>query len=470
MTFTTSYFPIFLLASICMYYLLAKSAKAQNILLIISALFFYGMGHPRYLLIWACISSIAFLAGLLSQRYQNYSKTITVLSVVSIVMVFLGLKYPLMISQAITSEKNSIAAYLSSWLPIGLSFYSFTTIGYVLDVKSKRIEACKNPITFYAYCGFFPQLLSGPISFADKQLPQFSELRTFDLQRTKSAIHIFLWGVFKKVVISGLLSKPIAYIFAQQEYQNSTTLFIGLVLYSIQIYADFSGYSDMAFALGKAYGIQIPNNFNMPYFANNIAEYWRRWHSSLSMWFSRYVYVPMGGNKKGISIQLLNLLTVFLLSGLWHGADWKFVLWGAINGLFFIIYILSTRLSIKTTFSTLSPVKNSIGISGMLLTFLAVSMARVYFRADSIESANSYLLNLFDNQQPFSLQSLIGWKEVLIASLFIGFEWWRRNGNEVLHLENKSPILQYSLYALVIGLIAISFLQAQTTEHIYFKF
>ncbi|HPI54245.1 MAG TPA: MBOAT family O-acyltransferase [Chitinophagaceae bacterium] len=467
MTFTSSTFLPLLAVSLCLYYVFARNKSIQNLLLIAASLVFYGYGHIHYLGILGGISLFTFCMGIFIQQVKH--KIVPIIGISVIVLFFVLIKYSGMFYDLFHFTQPSELSNLNLLLPVGLSFYSFTSIGYLADVYSKRIQACNNPLQFFAYSTFFPQLLSGPICFADKQLPQFNTNRKFNLENIKEAIPYLVWGLFKKVVIANTLQKPISYIFSTQSEANHTTLIIGLVIYSIQIYADFSGYSDMAYGIGRLFGIQLPINFNMPYFANNIADYWKKWHSSLSTWFGRYIYIPLGGNRVNLFIQVKNVLIIFLVSGLWHGADLKFVLWGLLNGLFYAAYLIQKEVSIKTKLASgLHFVKSNLIISGPLFTFILVCLFRVYFRADSIQNANEYLQHLFTNSTmaipPFGL------KYLLIASLFIGFEWLQRNQPYPLTNQFSTKSIQWAYYILAIGFITYGFQQPQTTEHIYFKF
>lgn len=468
MSFTSTYFLPFVAIILCIYYLAAKKVSVQNSIMLAASIFFYAYGHIHYFFIWAGLSVFTFLMGLTIERFKGTKLLSALAGVSSLVIFFLLIKYSKMFFElahvALPSQLNS----LQLLLPVGLSFYSFTSIGYLIDVYQQRISACKNPLQFFAYSSFFPQILSGPISFADIQLPQYATARKFNLDNFKTALPYFVWGMFKKVVISNMLSKPVAYIFAQHENQHSITLFIGLILYSIQIYADFSGYSDMAYAIGRFFGISIPINFKMPYFSSNIADYWRRWHSSLSKWLGRYIYVPLGGNKKSFSTTLRNIIIIFAISGLWHGADTKYVIWGLLNGLFFIIYLINEK-SKETSYSISNLVLNkALAPTGMVLTFLAVTFARVYFRSETVGDANNYLIDMFNNTG--NNFSIFGLQFLLYVALFMGFEWFQRNKKTALDFDTQKPIVQIGMYLAVVTFIIYFMQQPQTTEHIYFKF
>lgn len=467
MTFTSLAFLPLLAVSLCLYYVFARNKSIQNLILIAASLVFYGYGHIHYLGILGGISLFTFCLGIIIEHAKK--KIVPFIGISIIVLFFVLIKYSGMFYDLVHIPQPGELTNLNLLLPVGLSFYSFTSIGYLADIYSKRIQACKNPLQFFAYSTFFPQLLSGPICFADKQLPQFNTNRKFNLENIREAIPYLVWGLFKKVVIANTLQKPISYIFSTHSEASHITLIIGLIIYSIQIYADFSGYSDIAYGIGRLFGIALPLNFNMPYFANNIAEYWKKWHSSLSTWFGRYIYVPLGGNRVSLAKQIINVLIIFTISGLWHGADSKFVLWGLLNGLFYSIYLLQKNIALKTKLVIgVNFVRSNLLLSAPLITFILICLFRVYFRADSIQEANDYLVNLLRNDT--STLPVFGLKYLLIACSFMGFEWLQRNSPYPLTNRLSHNYMHWAYYLITIGFIIYGFQQPQTTEHIYFKF
>lgn len=469
MSFTSVAFLPFLLISLVAYYVYTQKASIQNLVLLVASLIFYGYGHVHYLAIWGGLSTFTFLGGLFIQHSVGKRWLKTCMSIVSIILFFLLIKYSKMISSLIGWHLSSTMDAFRILLPIGLSFYSFSCIGYLADIYNDRIVACKQPLTWFTYSSFFPQLLSGPISFADEQLPQFVNPRIFKLRDMLDALPYIIWGLFKKVVISSILMKPIAYIFAQHESLNGITLFMGLFFYSIQIYADFSGYSDMAYGISKMFGIELQLNFHMPYFSPNIKLYWRRWHASLSKWFGRYVFVPLGGSKGTLSFLIRNIMIVFAISGLWHGADMKFVLWGLLNGLFYVAFLVYEKYEFN--FSKFQPnlVMNGMNLPlGGIFTFLSIMLARVYFRSSSIDEANQYLLDMLNHHG--TNYTMYGLKLMLPIIAFISFEWLQRNQIYALEFKPRQAVLKYSTYIVVLACIGYMLQQPQTTEHIYFKF
>lgn len=469
MSFTSIYFPLFLIIVLLAYYLTAKNVKLQNLTILLSSIFFYAYGHMHYFYIWASISAFTYGAGLLIQHSTKFKYVVSFLGISAIIAFFLAIKYTGMFSELTNIQLSSAIGNLQLLLPVGLSFYSFTCIGYLADVYNKRIEACREPLQFFAYSSFFPQLLSGPISFADIQLPQFKQSRSFSLNNIKEAMPFIVWGLFKKVVIANTLIKPIAYIFSHSEDHHAITLIIGLLIYSIQVYADFSGYSDMAYGVARMFGIEIPLNFRMPYFSGNIAEYWRRWHSSLSKWLGRYIYVPLGGKKGSFMIHVRNIIIVFAISGLWHGANMKFVAWGLINAFFYIVFLVQEKqVSVSPSLQPGFTYNKFLVPTGMLLTFLCVTIARVYFRSESFTQGNEYLSHLMGNTG--NGYNVFGFKYLLICIAFIGFEWFRRNNISPLQMPLANKYIQLGAYIVTIAMIVFALQQPQSTEHIYFKY
>tara|TARA_B110000046_G_scaffold74336_1_gene82300 strand:- start:5226 stop:6011 length:786 start_codon:yes stop_codon:yes gene_type:complete len=231
--------------------------------------------------------------------------------------------------------------YADSWtlsiiLPVGISFYTFQTLSYTLDVYNRKLKATNSLLQFAAYVSFFPQLVAGPIERAIHLLPQFNHTRSFNLNHAKAGIRLIVWGLFKKIVIADSLTPIVNEIFGNFQNESGTTLIIGAVLFAFQIYGDFSGYSDIAIGTSRLFGFDLMSNFKFPYFARNIGKFWRRWHISLSTWFRDYLYIPLGGSRGSKSKQIRNIFIIFLVSGFWHGANWIFIAWGALHALLFL--------------------------------------------------------------------------------------------------------------------------------------
>jgi len=281
------------------------------------------------------------------------------------------------------------ASTLQIILPVGISFYTFQTLSYSIDIYRRRLEPSKDFIAFAAFVSFFPQLVAGPIERASALLPQITKRRHFDYDLAVSGMRLILWGMFKKVVVADTCAIYVNDIFANYEQYSGPTLVLGAIYFAFQIYGDFSGYSDIAIGTARLFGIRLMTNFRTPYFSRDIAEFWRRWHISLSTWFRDYLYIPLGGSRVGKWKAVRNTFIIFLVSGFWHGANWTFVAWGFIHACLFLPLLLAGRNRRNT--GDIQGWPSWRELAGMAWTFAAVTVAWVFFRADSVEHAANYL-------------------------------------------------------------------------------
>ena len=354
-------------------------------------------------------------------------------------------------------------------LPVGISFYTFHGLSYVIDIYYKRIKAEYNFVDYSLFVSYFPLLVAGPIERATHLLPQLKLKREFDFEKAKEGVYQFIWGLLKKVVIADTCATYADAIFDHYTTMNSLSLILGAIYFAFQIYGDFSGYSDMALGMSKLFGIDLLKNFNYPYFSRDIAEFWRRWHISLSSWFRDYVYIPLGGSKGSKFKQVRNVFVIFLLSGFWHGANWTFLAWGLINALYFLPLLLLNKnrsnietVSLQWNFSSLKVVWS------MLATFLLTCLAWIFFRAKTIEAAFDYIGHIFI--KPSFLPQYLeheryNYEIVLLLFTFILVEWNCRTRVE--------PISgSYSKWKLALCIAAIAALGTYSDykEFIYFQF
>jgi len=281
---------------------------------------------------------------------------------------------------------------LSIVLPVGISFYTFQTLSYSIDVYRRKLEPTKDLIAFLAFVSFFPQLVAGPIERATNLLPQFYSKRTFDYSKAVDGLRQILWGLFKKVVIADNCAEYANLIFNNSSEYSGSTLLLGALFFTFQIYGDFSGYSDIAIGTARLFGFSLMQNFAFPYFSRDIAEFWRRWHISLSTWFRDYLYIPLGGSKGGLWMKIRNTFIIFLVSGFWHGANWTFIIWGGLNALYFLPLLLAkkNRKNIDTVAQDkiFPSVRESLSMIG---TFSLTVLAWIFFRAESLPHALNYL-------------------------------------------------------------------------------
>jgi D-alanyl-lipoteichoic acid acyltransferase DltB (MBOAT superfamily) len=356
-------------------------------------------------------------------------------------------------------------------LPVGISFYTFQALSYSIDVYRKKIEPTKDIVAFFAFVGFFPQLVAGPIERATNLLPQFYVKRTFDYAKAVDGMRQILWGLFKKVVIADSCAIYVNQIFDTYQYQSGSTLLLGAIFFAIQIYGDFSGYSDIAVGTARLFGFNLMRNFNYPYFSRDIAEFWRRWHISLTTWCRDYLYIPLGGSRGTKGKVVRNTFIIFLVSGFWHGANWTFIAWGAYHALLFLpLILLGKNRKYTNTVAEGKWLPSLKELFQMGITFLLVVIGWVFFRAESISQALNYLNHIVDPSL-FRLPLYFYSKSVLLLILFLfTVEWIGRNQQFAiaqLGLKWKRPLRWIFYYSLIIIMVLF---YANEQEFIYFQF
>lgn len=356
-------------------------------------------------------------------------------------------------------------------LPVGISFYTFHGLSYVIDIYKGKIKAEKNLVDYAVFVSFFPLLVAGPIERATHLLPQIKKQRTFDYAKAVDGLRQILWGLFKKIAIADNCAEFANQIFNHSADHSGSTLLLGAILFAFQIYGDFSGYSDIAIGTARLFGIDLLRNFSYPYFSRDIAEFWRRWHISLSSWFKDYLYIPLGGSKGGNWMRIRNTFIIFIVSGFWHGANWTFIVWGALNALFIMpSVILKTNrnnLEIVAKGKTLPTVKESFQ---MIITFSLVVFAWIFFRAENISHANSYISGIF-SKSLFSIPQIRPVKLILLIVVFMIIEWWGRQEQYAiakLELRWNKPFFRYAFYYAII--IALFWFGGKEQQFIYFQF
>lgn len=438
MLFNSIEYLIFLpIVFIVYWFALRKHLKSQNFFILVVSYVFYGWWDWRFLFLIAFSTVVDFYVG------QQLEKTVGVRAR----KMLLGLS--LVVNLGLLGFFKYYNFFVDSWveawaglgvdmagsslniiLPVGISFYTFQTLSYTIDIYRKSMKPTHNFIDFAAYVAFFPQLVAGPIERASNLLPQFSRKRVFDEEKAISGIHLILWGLFQKIVIADSCAPYVNAIFDNYENLNSTTLILGAVYFAFQIYGDFAGYSNIAIGTARLFGFDLMRNFNYPYFSRDIAEFWRRWHISLSTWFRDYLYIPLGGSRGSKWMQLRNVLIIFVVSGFWHGANWTFVAWGAIHALFFIpVLLLKRNRKHLDEIATKRGLPSLREFAGMLLTFALATIAWVFFRAASIGEALSYLkgwVTRFSFKIEYLTIERYSVEMLLIIAIFIGMEWFNR--------------------------------------------
>ena len=477
MYFNSIAFALFLPIVWVLYWALAKSTlKAQNMLLIAASYVFYGWWDWRFLSLIALSTLLDFSIGkaLGEDRSTKTRKWLLGASLLGNLGMLGTLKYfdffARSFAEAFQSVGVSVDPFTLGWvLPVGISFYTFQTLSYTIDAYRRDIVPTRDPAAFFAYVSFFPQLVAGPIERASQLLPQFLVRRTFDPAKASDGMRQMLWGFFKKVVIADACAPLVDQIFEPGANWSASTLLWGAFLFAFQIYCDFSGYSDIAIGLGRLFGFELMRNFAFPYFSRDIAEFWRRWHISLNTWFRDYVYIPLGGSKGSVRIRIRNILAIFLLSGLWHGASWTYVVWGMINAVLFIPLVLSGRnrnnLGVVAEGRLLPNLREFTGIAG---TFGITLVAWIFFRAKTIGHALDFLRGMA-SPSIFGLSKLFdGWLMAMIVVLLL-VEWLQRTQQHALAVGHLPAWMRRSMYGGVFMLIFF-FGQFSGQDFIYFQF
>ena len=407
MTFQSLEYLIFLPVVFILYWTLCRGSKTlQNGLIVAASLVFYGWWDWRFLGLLLLTAFSTFLAGMWMGGTDDEKKLkwINIGAIVLNIGILFFFKYFNFFVQSFADAFSLFGAEmnvhtLKILLPVGISFYTFSALSYSIDVYQRKVEPTRDLLAYLAYVTFFPSILSGPISRAQKQLPQYFQTRVFDYDKAVSACKLMLWGGVIKLCLADRLGIYVDAVYANIAQHNGTTLFLTSVFYTIQIYADFAGYSLMAIGSGRLLGIELPTNFIRPYFAKTVTDFWRRWHISLTTWFRDYIYFPLGGNRCSKARWMLNTMIVFTVSGLWHGAAWTFLVWGALHGIGLILHKLHLKYGI-------SKGSKAGHLFCMLFTFGYACLCWVFFRADSLNEAWLVLTQLFSCQtgilQPYT--------------------------------------------------------------------
>jgi len=356
-------------------------------------------------------------------------------------------------------------------LPVGISFYTFQTMSYTIDIYFKKLKPSKNLLAFLAFVSFFPQLVAGPIERAKNLLPQFFKKRNFDYYQAAKGMEQILWGFFKKVVVADNAAFYVNEIFSSYSTQPGSVLILGSVLFAFQIYGDFSGYSDIAIGISRLFGFNLMKNFAFPYFSRDIAEFWRRWHISLSTWFRDYLYIPLGGSKGSLGMKLRNVFIIFIVSGFWHGANWTFIFWGFLNALYFIPLLLWERN--RSNLDVVAQGKLFINWKEIIqigVTFSLTCFAWIFFRSENMHDALSYIYRIFINPFPLDNFYYLNPTKILLPIFFlIVIEWLNRHNEFGLDFKNSNKILRWSVYEITL-LMILFFGAFNKTSFIYFQF
>ena len=478
MLFNSIDFALFLPIVFILYWFVTnKSIKLQNLLIVISSYVFYGWWDWRFLSLILFSTLVDYTVGVLLLKENNLTKRKILLWISIIVNLgFLGFfkYYNFFLDnfvQVFSFFGNPISASgLNVILPVGISFYTFQTLSYSIDVYRRKLEPTTDFIAFTAFVSFFPQLVAGPIERATHLLPQFYKKRTFEYDKAVDGMRQILWGLFKKIVIADNCAEFANMIFNNSDDYSGSTLVLGAVFFTFQIYGDFSGYSDIAIGTSRLFGFDLMRNFNFPYFSRDIAEFWRRWHISLSTWFRDYLYIPLGGSRGGTWMKVRNTFIIFIVSGFWHGANWTFIVWGALNAVYFLPLLLTKNN--RSNLDTVAPgrlLPNLKEFLSILLTFSMTVFAWIFFRADTMTHAVSYISGIFSNSL-LSMPEIRPTNVLLLIASFVFIEWVGREDQyaiEKLGMKWKRPV-RYAFYYAII--LAIFWFAGKEQEFIYFQF
>lgn len=477
MLFNSIEFFLFLPLIFALYWFIGRNRiKHQNLLIAISSYVFYGWWDWRFLFLILFSSLVDYSIGLALDKTKIISRRKLLLWLsICVNLGFLGFfKYYNFFIDSLVNSFTFFGSKLSFntlnvILPVGISFYTFQTLSYTIDVYKGKLKPTKDFVGFMAFVSFFPQLVAGPIERATNLLPQFHNKRNFSYANSVDGLRQMLWGLFKKVVIADNCATHANIIFNNYENYSGSTLLIGAFFFAFQIYGDFSGYSDIAIGTSRLFGFNLKRNFAFPYFSRDIAEFWRRWHISLSTWFRDYLYIPLGGSKGGLNMKIRNTFIIFIVSGFWHGANWTFVAWGALNAIYFLPLLLLKKNRVNTDIVAANKYLPSLKeLWQMSFTFFITVIAWVFFRADNLIHAFLYLKGLFTFSL-FSKPEIFPTTILLLILFFVTIEWLGRAGEYAIEkIDFLNKPLRWSFYLLLI-ILMFSFTGEQQ-EFIYFQF
>lgn len=480
MLFNSIDFAIFLPVVFILYWFVTnQSLKSQNFLILTASFLFYGWWDWRFLFLLLFSSLVDYIiGGKLEEEDKLLNRRILLGISITINLGFLCFfKYYNFFLENFTNAfsffGNSLEGRsLDIILPVGISFYTFQTLSYTIDVYRRKLKPTHDLISFLAFVSFFPQLVAGPIERATHLLPQFYKKRKFNYELAIDGLKQILWGLVKKVIIADNCAYYANIVFNNSEEYSGSTLFLGALFFTIQIYCDFSGYSDIAIGTSRLFGFDLMQNFAFPYFSRDVAEFWRRWHISLSTWFRDYLYIPLGGSRGGLFMKIRNTFIIFLVSGFWHGANWTFLFWGGLNAIYFLPLLLTKRnrnnieiIAVRKYFPNIRE-----GLS-MLGTFLLTVLAWIFFRANNLMHAFHYIKGIFSSS--FFVKPEIPLQGVIVIFLIVIFmiiEWIGREDKfalEKLGCNWNTPV-KWSFYYVLIA--AVFVLAGSQQDFIYFQF
>jgi D-alanyl-lipoteichoic acid acyltransferase DltB (MBOAT superfamily) len=477
MLFNSIGFLIFLpIVFILYWFVFNKKYQHQNLLVLVASFYFYACWDWRFLFLLMFSIGLDFFSGIQIEKSKSKKEAQIWLAISIIINLgFLGFfKYYNFFVGSFSDLLSGFGFHANVWLlkivlPVGISFYTFHGLSYVIDIYKKRISAERNFIDYAVFVSYFPLLVAGPIERATHLLPQIQRKRVFNYEQAADGMRQILWGFFKKMVIADNCAPLVNDIFTHYQTESASNLVLGAVLFAFQIYGDFSGYSDIALGVSRLFGIELLKNFSFPYFSRDIAEFWRRWHISLSSWFRDYLYIPLGGSKGGLIMKIRNTFIIFLVSGFWHGANWTFIIWGGLNALYFMPLLITDKnrqnLEVVAMGKLIPSFKE---IFQILLTFSLTCFAWIFFRAASVSQAISYIGKIC-NKTILSIPPHLPYKVLSLVGIMLLIEWINRNMFHGLEIKRFNPWLRRVLYLVIIYII-LRYANFGNNEFIYFQF
>lgn len=477
MLFNSIEFTIFLPIVFTLYWLAKKNLKIQNLLIVASSYFFYGCWDWRFLFLIIFSTTVDYIIGFyLSKDKTSINRKLLLWVSIIVNLGFLGFfKYYNFFLDSFVNTFSFFGIALKSSslniiLPVGISFYTFQTLSYTIDVYKRRLTPTKDFIAFAAFVSFFPQLVAGPIERATNLLPQFTKKRYFDYTRAIDGLRQILWGLFKKIVIADNAATYVNLVFNNSDDYSGSTLALGAIMFSFQIYGDFSGYSDIAIGISRLFGFNLMKNFSFPYFSRDVAEFWRRWHISLSTWFRDYLYVPLGGSRVSLGTKIRNTFIVFIVSGFWHGANWTFVIWGFLNALYILpLLIFNTNRNNLKIVAEGKIIPSIRDVFNILTTFGLIASSWIFFRADNVTHAFQFFQEIFSSSF-FTKPELIHQDTFICLIVFLVIEWLGRENEFALEkfgLKWKKPLRILIYYAIIWAIFKFG---GEEQQFIYFQF
>ena len=480
MLFNSFEFLLFLPIVFLLYWFVFRRRRWQNLLIVVASYVFYGWWDWRFLLLIALTSLCSYVSGLLLEHYEGQRRRQQAVSAANIVLNLgiLGVfKYYNFFVESLDALFGMMGYHLD-WvtmkviLPVGISFYTFQALSYTIDVYQKKLPATHDIVEFFAYISFFPQLVAGPIERATNLLPQFQQRRQFDYAKAVDGMRQMLWGFLKKLVIADNCAAIVNDYWDHFQDLPGLSLFHLGVLFTFQIYCDFSGYSDIAIGCARLFGFNLMRNFNFPYFSRSIPEFWRRWHISLMTWFRDYIYFPLGGSRCDKWKIIRNVYIVWGISGLWHGANWTFVCWGLFHATLLAVYnLLGVNTKYKNVVAYGRYLPSMKETMQMALTFFLTVIGWIIFRAETMAQAVDYFTAMVSNKF-FDASALFGVTCTCFGIVLLAIEWLQRDKQHALQFSDVKPfnyrLVRWGIYYIIIMIIACYAGTSQT--FIYFQF